>query len=175
MQAVLWLASAILIAALGLYALNRFNISVILILISLVGGVWSANRGRSLWNQANRADQGAKAEEVTAIELAGLLKENWSIRYGKRIQGIGDIDIICVSPRQKFFVIDVKSHRCRVGSGGKQLYKQYGKNCYPFEKGFLKQVKRQAVTISKMHHVSWVTPIISFSNASVNTPNIKSC
>lgn len=84
--------------------------------------------GVFLWRKANRADQGAKGEEDTANELRSLVADGWQIEYGKRLgKGVGDIDIICVSPNNKTYVIDVKSHKGIVTTDGKKLNRRMGK------------------------------------------------
>lgn len=130
--------------------------------------------GVSLWKKANRADQGAKGEEDTANELRSLVADGWQIEYGKRLgKGVGDIDIICVSPNNKTYVIDVKSHKGIVTTDGKKLNRRMGKTQYPFEKDFLAQVTRQALQVKKKTDVDFVTPIVAFSNARVEIATNK--
>ncbi|MGD1857539.1 MAG: nuclease-related domain-containing protein [Leptolyngbyaceae cyanobacterium] len=130
--------------------------------------------GISLWKRANRADQGAKGEEDTANELRSLAADGWQIEYGKRLgKGVGDIDIICVSPGGRTFVVDVKSHRGVVTTDGKQLKRRMGKKQYPFEKDFLIQVTKQALQVKKKTGVDFVTSVVAFSNARVAISNNK--
>ncbi|HEY9806143.1 MAG TPA: nuclease-related domain-containing protein, partial [Candidatus Obscuribacterales bacterium] len=65
------------------------------------------------------------------------------------------------------YTIDVKSHRGEVRSDGKQLYRQYGRSQYPFEKDFLNQAARQAVAMKKLKGLTFVTAIVAFSQAKV--------
>ncbi|MEM7063698.1 MAG: nuclease-related domain-containing protein [Cyanobacteria bacterium P01_B01_bin.77] len=125
-------------------------------------------KGVRLWKGANRADQGARGEEDVANELRGLAASGWQIEYGQRLgKGVGDIDIICVSPGGKTYAIDVKSHRCGVVTDGKKLYRRMGKQQQPFEKDFLSQVTKQALQVKRKRGVKFVTPIVVFSNARV--------
>lgn len=131
-------------------------------------------KGCFLWKRANHADQGAKGEEDTADILSPLAKHGWQIEYGKRIgRGMGDIDIICTSPKNKIYVVDVKSHKGNVMTDGESLYRHMGKKKYPFEKNFLAQVTKQALAVKKQTKSDFVTPIISFSTANVAIPRNK--
>ena len=130
--------------------------------------------GIYLWKRANHADQGAKGEEDIAQLMTQLKQEKWQIEYGIRLgNGLGDADIICISPRGKAYVIDVKSHRGEVTTDGTQLYKQIGKSTYPFEKNFLQQAMKQALQVKKQKTLNFVTPIVAFSNAQVSLPAEK--
>ena len=120
------------------------------------------------WQRANHADQGARGEEDVAIVLAGLTASGWQIEYNVRLgKGLGDADVVCRSPRQNAYAIDVKSHRGRVVTDGQQLYRMMGQQKYSFEKDFLKQVKRQAVVLKQQRNWRFVTPILAFSQANV--------
>ena len=124
--------------------------------------------GVFLWNRANHADQGAKGEEDIADELVELANDGWQIEYGKRLgKGLVDIDIICVSPGNKTYVIDVKSHKGTVFAKANKLYRRLGNKQYPFEKDFLAQATKQALKVRKMQKVDFVTPIVAFSVAKV--------
>jgi hypothetical protein len=133
-----------------------------------------ALNGLSLWKKANRATQGAKGEEATGKQLIELKKEGWDIEYGMRLgSGLGDADIVCVSPQGKAFVIDVKSHRGQVVTDGKTLYRRTRRNKYPFEKNFLRQSMKQALQVKQQKGLSFVTPIVAFSAARVSVPSGK--
>lgn len=121
-------------------------------------------QGRYVWRRANQADQGAAGEEAIAQTLMPLQQQGWQIEFGVVDRSVGDIDVFLVSPEGKAYTIDVKSHRGRVTSDGKQLYRR-GK---PFEKDFLAQAKRQAATIAKLRQLPFVQPMVVFSNAQVN-------
>lgn len=126
------------------------------------------------WKQSERADRGAKGEEETAQEMVKLEREGWQIEYGMRLGNrLGDADIVCISPQNKSYVIDVKSHKGEVITDGKQLYRQMGKNTYPFEKDFLHVTMKQALQVKKQKGLDFVTPIIAFSDAKVLVSNGK--
>ncbi len=125
--------------------------------------------GMYLWKRADHADQGAKGEEDVALEMRSLQQHNWKVEYNLRLEGgLGDADIVCISPGNKAFVIDVKSHRGEIVADGDKLSRRMGQNVYPFEKDFLKQATRQAVQVKKQKKLEFVTPIIAFSNARVS-------
>jgi hypothetical protein len=152
-------------------SLNLLPIIYIAFVILALGLV--AN-GIYLWKRANHADQGAKGEEDTAQEMFQLEREGWQIEYGMRLGNrLGDADIVCISPQNKAYVIDVKSHRGEVTTDGKQLYRRMGKTIYPFEKNFLEQAMKQALQVKKQKSLSFVTPIVAFSDAKVSVPSDK--
>lgn len=146
----------------------------IIYVAAVVSSIGLIANGIFLWKRANRANQGARGEEDTAKELRGLVADGWRIEYGKRLgKGIGDIDVICISPNNKTYVIDVKSHKGTVTTDGKKLCRRMGKTQYPFEKDFLAQVTRQALQVERKTGVDFVTPIVAFSNARVNIASNK--
>jgi hypothetical protein len=127
--------------------------------------------GFYLWKRANHADQGAKGEEDVAQTLNPLVQQGWQIEYGTPLKGgLGDADIICISPKNHAYVIDVKSHRGKVSTNGKTLQRRMGRSTYDFEKDFLAQSMKQALQIKKAKKLSFVTPIIAFSQAKVAMP-----
>lgn len=100
-----------------------------------------------------------------------LEQSGWQVEYGTRLKGrLGDADVICVSPQNNAYVIDVKSHRGEVIAVGKQLLRRMGKATYSFEKNFLDQVMRQAYQVREQKNLGFVTPIIAFSDAKVSLP-----
>jgi Nuclease-related domain len=133
-----------------------------------------AANGMYLWKRANHADQGAKGEEDTAHEMSQLEQEGWQIEYGMRLGNrLGDADIVCISPKNKAYVIDVKSHRGEVITDGKQLQRRMEAETYTFEKNFLAQAMQQALQVKKQKSLSFVTPIVAFSDAKVSVPSGK--
>ncbi len=150
------------------WLLILYAVCVILALGLVIEGIF-------LWKRANHADQGAKGEEDTAQEMIQLEQEGWQVEYGLRLGGrLGDADIVCISPRNKAYVIDVKSHRGEVTTDGNQLYRRMGKTTYPFEKNFLEQAMKQALQVKKQKNLSFVTPIVAFSAAKVSIPSSQS-
>lgn len=118
-----------------------------------------------LWKRSRHADQGAAAEEEMALVFDRLKSQGWKVEYGLRDRRVGDIDVFLVSPNGKAFTIDVKSHRGFVYAKQGALYRRYGKDSAPFEKDFLAQAKRQALTMQERTHRSQVIPMIVFSHA----------
>jgi hypothetical protein len=130
--------------------------------------------GVFLWKRANHAVQGAKGEENVAEKMVQLEQAGWKIEYGMRLGNrLGDADIVCISPQDKAFVIDVKSHRGEVISNGKELCRRMGKTVYPFEKNFLEQAMKQALQVKQQKNLRFVTPIVAFSEARVLVPSGK--
>jgi hypothetical protein len=48
-----------------------------------------------------------------------------------------------------------------------------GKTNYPFEKNFIDQAIKQALQVKKQKNLSFVTPIVAFSDAKVSVPTGK--
>jgi Nuclease-related domain len=130
--------------------------------------------GLYLWKRANHADRGAQGEEEVAQVLAPLAQDGWQIEYGMPLRGgLGDADIICISPQSRAYVIDVKSHQGKVQTDGKKLHHCSGRSSYLFEKDFLTQSMKQALQVKKIKKLKFVTPIIAFSQAKVLVPSGK--
>ncbi|MCF4970244.1 nuclease-related domain-containing protein [Nostoc sp. CMAA1605] len=127
--------------------------------------------GVNLWKMANRADQGAAGEENIAKSLNILMKTGWRIEYGTLLgNGLGDADIICTSPRNNTYVIDVKSHRGEIITDGGYISRKMGKVNHQFEKDFIEMVMKQALQVKKQKQLNFVTPIVAFSQAKVSLP-----
>jgi hypothetical protein len=150
---------------------NYLPISYILLILIALGLI---TNGVFWWKRANHADQGAGGEESIAREIVRLEQEGWQFEYGTRLGNrLGDADIICISPQNKAYVIDVKSHRGEVTTDGKILYRCVGGNTYPFEKNFLSQAMKQALQVKKQKKLGFVTPIVTFSDATVPFSDVK--
>jgi hypothetical protein len=173
------------LAALGLLILTIFSfplmavwlsfiVAVLIFTIGLIGALSYVFRGIDLWRSANRADQGAKAEEITAKILLTLTEEGWKIEYGMRLKrGLGDADVVCISPQGKAYVIDVKSHRGTIILQGDRLRRRMGQAIYPFEKDFLRQVMKQALQVKVQKKLDFVTPILAFTCAELALTEAK--
>jgi hypothetical protein len=128
--------------------------------------------GMYCWKRAGHAAQGAKGEEDVSRELSQLEYEGWKIEYGMRLgNGLGDADIVCISPQEKAYVIDVKSHKGEVIVDGEQLHRRMGKTNYPFEKDFIAQTMKQALQVGRQEGLKFVTPILAFSEAKISIPS----
>lgn len=144
------------------------NLLPVAYMACLVASVGCLLNGLYWWRRANHADQGAQGEEDVAKAIADLPAAGWTFEYGLRLgKGLGDADIVCLSPQNKAYVIDVKSHRGTVVAEGQKLYRLMGSQKYPFEKDFLKQVMKQAFQVKQQKRLKFVTPILAFSNAKV--------
>jgi len=81
-------------------AASRIEIQPIFYLLFIVISLGLVADGIYLWKRADRADQGAKGEEVTSQEVSELEQDGWKIEYGMRLGNrLGDADIICISPQ----------------------------------------------------------------------------
>lgn len=145
------------------------NLPPIIYIFLVVIALLAVANGIFLWKRANHADQGAKGEEDTAKEISQLEQDGWQVEFNLRLGNrLGDVDIVCISPQNKAYSIDVKSHRGEVTTDGKQLYRQWGNKKNSFEKNFLEQAMKQALQVKKQKSLSFVTPIVAFSDAKVS-------
>ncbi|OKH15124.1 nuclease-related domain-containing protein [[Limnothrix rosea] IAM M-220] len=143
-----------------------FVIAISLVAIAVFGAIAFVFRGLDLWEAADRADLGARAEEQVAEVLQTLEPKGWEFQYGMRLdQGLGDADVICVSPRKKTYVIDVKSHKGTVIFQDHRLHRRMGRTIYPFKKDFLQIVMKQALQVRDKKQWDFVTPILVFTRA----------
>lgn len=148
--------------------------SLIVYALFVISALGLVANGAFLWKRANHAAQGAKGEEEIAQVMLQLEKSGWQVEYGTRLEGgLGDADVICVSPQNNAYVIDVKSHRGEVIADGKQLLRRMGRLTYLFEKNFLSQAMRQAFQVRNQKNLSFVTPVVAFSNAKVSLSSNK--
>jgi hypothetical protein len=114
----------------GIFLFSAFNHSFLGI-IFLVGGFATGchlcKNAKYLMKRAGDAERGAQAETQVASLLLPLHRKGWKIEYNLQIKKLGDADVVLCSPKENWFVVDVKSH------GGTKVYKdgrlrkQYGK------------------------------------------------
>jgi hypothetical protein len=152
----------------------NFKFSPIFYLLFMIIALWLIANGAYLWKRANHADQGAKGEEDIAQALSILESQGWQLEYGMRLgNGVGDLDVFCVSPQGKAFAIEVKSHRGEVITDGQELFRRMGNKKYPFEKNFITQTMKQALKIKQQKDLDFVIPILAFSTARVSIQGDK--
>lgn len=150
------------------------NFPPIVYLLMVIFALFAISNGAYLWKRANDADRGAQGEEETAQEISQLEKDGWQVEFNLQLGNrLGDVDIICISPQNKAYTIDVKSHGGDVITDGQQLYRRWGKKSSSFEKNFLEQAMKQALQVKKQKNLSFVTPIVAFSKARVSIPTNK--
>jgi Nuclease-related domain len=160
------LAAGCIGATVGLPMLLNFSLAVSFYLVGLGAGLVLFLRGRKLFRQAARADQGAKGEEEIE-KLFKLFPKGWKTEFNRRVPGVGDVDVIVRSPRGKTWTVDVKSHRGTIIEKEGKLYKVLGHKADPLEKDFIASAKRQAALVRNMDNLRYVTPVICFSSAKV--------
>ncbi len=130
-------------------------------------GLMSLGQGWRYWKWAGLASQGVVGEAEVAQTLEPLAPEGWQLEYDVPIRAGGDVDILCTSPQGRLLTLDVKSHNCTVVSHGDHLYRQYGRQRYPFETDLLAQALQQAGQVQRLRQADSVTPLIVFSRAQV--------
>ena len=151
------------------------GISVFIHVGCWVGSVVQARKGQKLLLSSQRADQGAEAEESTALILTELEQEGWKVEYNIPLKYWGDADAFLHSPNDNCFLIDTKSNGGTVFFDGTKLMLRYGKDIYPFprDKDILKAARGQAVTLKEMKEVRFVTPVLCFTKANLDIKTIN--
>ncbi|MEN9205515.1 MAG: nuclease-related domain-containing protein [Thermostichales cyanobacterium BF4_bins_65] len=176
LQAISAFGGAVLVLGVPLVLSSSANLPLISWIVLVVIALWLTRRAAHHWKWAGYAAQGARGEEEVARELAPLEEQGWQLEYGLSLgYPLGDADIICISPRGKAYVIDVKSHRGEViakedDRKHKRLHRRLGDKTFPFEKDFLEKMLQQASAVQKQKHLNLVTPILAFSQAKVSLP-----
>ncbi|BAW97340.1 hypothetical protein NIES970_22910 [[Synechococcus] sp. NIES-970] len=151
-----------------------FIAAIVIVAIAAFGALGFIFRGLDLWQAANRAVQGARAEEKVAEILKELEPKGWAFEYGMRLDhGLGDADVICVSPQQKTYVIDVKSHKGTIIFQDHRLCRRMGRTIYPFKKDFLQIVMKQALQVRERKKLDFVTPLLVFTRAQLAVSHKK--
>jgi Nuclease-related domain/Methyl-CpG binding domain len=160
------LAAGCVGATVGLPLLLKFSLAAPLYLVGLGAGLVLFFRGSMLFRQAARADQGAKGEEEIE-KLFNQFPKGWKTEFNRRVQGVGDVDMILTSPTGKTWTIDIKSQRGTIIEKHGKLYKLVGRNTYPLQKDFIAAAKKQAALVRSMDNLRYVIPVICFSSAKV--------
>ncbi|MBF2077093.1 MAG: NERD domain-containing protein [Synechococcales cyanobacterium T60_A2020_003] len=141
-------------------------------LICILPALVCGQQIRLWWRQASAAEQGAEQAESVADRLIPLQYLGWQANYGIREPYAGTTDILLTSPAGFAYAIDVKTHRGRVGSNGRQIYRVTSRGRSPFERDFVTLARRQATTLKKRRKLPTVTPIVTFTNSIVDVnPN----
>ncbi|MBW4655064.1 MAG: NERD domain-containing protein [Kaiparowitsia implicata GSE-PSE-MK54-09C] len=161
------IAAAIVVLLLVAIALGE-SIPPVLFLLVLIPPALTAPRVLALLKRARQADRGASAEESIAELLNPLTEREWVIEYGLYEPAFGDVDVFLRSPKGKHYVVEIKSHRCIVQTDGRYLYNFRNGRRRTFRKNFLVQARQQAVALKQSRKLGYVTPIIAFSNATVD-------
>jgi Nuclease-related domain len=128
--------------------------------------------GLTEWQKANRADQGAAAEEHVG-KILSRLPRSWRVEYNVRDRSVGDIDAVVVAPDGRAWAIDTKSHAGEVLVDNQGLYRKLGTKTLRFDGDFLAKSKKQARVAKDYLRVRWVEPVLCFTRASINFRNRK--
>jgi len=138
-----------------------------------VGATVLREQARQLWIEAKKANQGSVGEKNVAKLLKPLKRLGWTIEYNIPQRRWGDADVFVRSPRGNYFVIDTKSHKGGVFFDGSVLKRRQGRlvNEFDLGKDLLKAVIGQSHSLKDMKRVSFVQPILCFTQA--NLENIE--
>jgi hypothetical protein len=128
--------------------------------------------GMTEWQKANRADQGAAAEEHVG-KILSRLPRTWKVEYNVRDRSVGDIDAVVLAPDGRAWAIDTKSHSGEVLVDDQGLYRRLGKKTLRFDGDFLAKSKKQARVAKDYLRVRWVEPVLCFTRATINFRNRK--
>ncbi len=173
-EAIRYFIAAFFVIFVPFVLILNLTLSPVFYLLFIIIALWLGAKGVFLWKRAHHADQGAKGEEDVAQAIANLEMQGWQIEYGIQLGNrLGDLDVFCISPQEKAFAIDVKSHRGEIITDGQELYRRMGNQKYLFEKNFIEQVMKQALQIKQQKDLRFVTPIVAFSTARVSIQGDK--
>jgi Nuclease-related domain len=128
--------------------------------------------GLAEWQKANRADQGAAAEEHVG-KILSRLPRSWKVEYNVRDRSVGDIDAVVLAPDGRAWAIDTKSHSGELLVDNQGLYRRLGAKTLRFEGDFLAKSKKQAKVAKDYLRVRWVEPVLCFTRATINFRNRK--
>jgi hypothetical protein len=128
--------------------------------------------GLAEWQKANRADQGAAAEEYVG-KILSRLPRSWKVEYNVRDRSVGDIDAVVLAPDGRAWAIDTKSHAGEVLVDNQGLYRRLGTKTMRFDGDFLFKSKKQAKVTKDYLRVRWVEPVLCFTRATINFQNRK--
>jgi hypothetical protein len=128
--------------------------------------------GLTEWQKANRADQGAAAEEHVG-KILSRLPRSWKVEYNVRDRSVGDIDAVVLAPDGRAWAIDTKSHSGEVLVDNQGLYRRLGTKTLRFDGDFLAKSKKQAKVAKDYLRVRWVEPVLCFTRATINFRNRK--
>jgi hypothetical protein len=155
------------------------GLAVLIGIVFIVGAVVLTRRGLKYWEKASRANQGAKGEEQLERCLEPLKQEGWHIEYNLELDW-GDADVFLQSPQGNYYVVDVKAHKNGTvffDPSTKMLMRRYGRDSvYSFgekssgqTKDLLRAVKGQATQLKKKRQLRWVTAILCFTQAQIDS------
>jgi Nuclease-related domain len=128
--------------------------------------------GLAEWQKANRADQGAAAEEHVG-KILSRLPRSWKVEYNVRERSVGDIDAVVLAPDGRAWAIDTKSYAGEVLVDNQGLYQRLGKKNLRFDGDLLAKSKKQAKVAKDYLRVRWVEPVFCFTRATINFRNRK--
>jgi Nuclease-related domain len=155
-----------------LFSILGFSvIGAIFYTAGLTGAYYLYLDGKRLIKRSGDARRGAAAEGEVASLLLVLDKQRWQVEYNLKIKRWGDADVVLLSPKGNWYVIDVKSHGgTKVYEGG-LLRQRYGRKTHDFREGdLIAKVKGQAKEVAKLKGASSVTSLLCFTRSDVDVP-----
>ena len=163
-------AGGVLIATMLLFWVYGItSLGILLLVPGLIGSYYLYRNGKHLQKRALDARRGAEAETKVADILDVLSHHKWQIEYNVKIKRWGDADVVLHSPKDNWYVVDVKSHGGTKICENGLLRKRYGKNIYDFREGdLIYKVKGQAREVKRLKGVKWVVAMLCFTKGRVD-------
>jgi hypothetical protein len=178
--AILHFAGAGVLVIFSPFTFHLFGrLGVLAFVFCVVGAYIVGCSGLAYWEKADRADQGARGEEQLERSLESLKQQGWSIEYNLELRW-GDGDAFLRSPKGNHYVIDAKAHengtiffdphtKMLMRRYGRDTVHDLGKNHQGAPKDLLKAVKGQAKEIKEKRQLRWITPILCFTQAEIDS------
>lgn len=165
-----FLAAGVLIATVWLFIIfGNSSVGILLLLVGFTSSYYLYRSGTYFLKRAGDAQRGAQAETDVANLLDVRELERWQIEYNLRIKRCGDADVVLHSPKDNWYVIDVKSHGGTKISQNGYLRRRYGKKIVDFTEGnLIKKAKAQAREVKLLKGASWVTAMLCFTRGGVD-------
>jgi hypothetical protein len=130
-------------------------------------GAVAAWQGFVAFKTARPKKTQSEGSVILASVLLPLERQGWQIAYGAVVPGAGRLDALVRSPQGKTYLVDLKSHRGKIGTDGKTIFRVYTQSPRPFEADFLGQTKQKAVLVQKAKNWKTVVPVLMFPEARV--------
>ena len=131
-------------------------------------------QGWQTWRKSRSRQPQSEAKSIVAAVLLPLEDQGWTVKYsgggskaaktGKGAKTVvASLEALVSSPKGQHFLINIKSHRGKVGSEGDQIFRVYDQSPRPFETDLLAQTRQRAAGLKAK--LGEVTPILVFPEA----------
>ncbi len=135
--------------------------------------VRAATKSPQRENSASQTAKRTKGEEAVALILRDLQQQGWKIEYNLQIPKRGAVDVFLRSPKNNYFIIDVKHERGEVFFDEGVLKRREWSKIYDFEEDFLQKLMEKALSVKNMKRLRIVTPILCFTDATISIETVN--